>query len=119
ILPTGGIYRTEKAEKAWDKLLRDMEAKYGIKNGTLDVGRGKIDELADRIHLLKSETKWQDVFHDSKTWEKLLQRSYGVKNPKTDRFEGEWPELDPRETKIDVKLKGEVPVGQFDKLTEV
>ena len=47
ILPTGGTYRTEKAEKAWNTLLKEMEKKWDVKN--LEVGRGRVSELADRI----------------------------------------------------------------------
>src|ERR1022692_921861 len=47
ILPTGGTYRTQKAETAWNELLKDMEKKWGVKD--LEVGRGKVLELADRI----------------------------------------------------------------------
>src|SRR5439155_25930844 len=40
ILPTGGVYRAQKAEQAWNELIAKLENKYGVKN--LDVGRGEI-----------------------------------------------------------------------------
>src|ERR1700732_571017 len=67
ILPTGGTYRTQKAEKAWNNLLKDMEKKRGVKN--LEVGRGKALELADKIQHALSESIWEKtLFGNSDAW---------------------------------------------------
>src|SRR5438128_633599 len=57
ILPTGGTYRTQKAENAWNALLREMEKNWDVKN--LEVGRGKVLEMADRIQHEKSGSIWE------------------------------------------------------------
>lgn len=109
VLPTGGVYRTEKAEEAWRELVAKMAETYGIDKNKLDVGRGKSEELADRIQLIKSERKWQEIFRDSKAWNMLLQDAYSLKT-------GEWRELIPE--KVEPALK-KVQPGDFDKLVEV
>src|ERR1700730_5407726 len=74
ILPTGGTHRTEKAEKAWNDLLLKMGTKWGVKN--LEVGRGKVLELADRIQRELSETIWEkSLFGTPETWKKLLKHA--------------------------------------------
>src|SRR5437773_367569 len=60
ILPTGGTYRTEKAEAAWNQLLKEMEADWKVPHH-LEVGRGKVLELADRIQQALSESKWDST----------------------------------------------------------
>src|SRR5262245_39089790 len=55
ILPTGGTHRAKKAEEVWKKVLDDMKEQFlaGIPQANeLEVGRGKILELADRIQQL-------------------------------------------------------------------
>ena len=86
ILPTGGVYRAQKAEESWNDLIAKLEKKYGVKN--LDVGRGKILELAERIHLALGEKIWasKEVFGNEKAWKKFLE-SFWAKVPE------QWPEL--------------------------
>ena len=87
ILPTGGTYRTERAEKAWNDLLVDMKKKWHVEN--LEVGRGKALELADRIQHDLSESKWeQTLFSTSEAWKNLLQNTTEY-----------WAELDNDKTK--------------------
>src|ERR1700682_1761518 len=57
ILPTGGTYRTEKAENAWNERLAEMKKKWKV--DSLEIGRGKVLELADRIQHALSETVWE------------------------------------------------------------
>jgi len=72
ILPTGGTHRTKKADDVWQKVLEDTKTEFGIKE-PLEVGRGKILELADRIQSIESKVKWQDnLFKDPKTWDRML-----------------------------------------------
>ena len=74
ILPTGGTYRTEKAEKAWNDLLKEMENKWRVKD--LEVGgRGKVLELADRIqHSLSERSIWEkNALRHSGSLEKTAQ----------------------------------------------
>src|SRR5262249_40175913 len=59
ILPTGGVARGKKAEQDWQELLREMERKYELGKGTLEVPRGRIQELAERIQQTVGERKWQ------------------------------------------------------------
>src|SRR5436190_13800558 len=60
ILPTGGTYRTKKAEAQWDALLKEVKAKFvGTYQGELAVGRGKVLELADRVQTIQSEELWE------------------------------------------------------------
>src|SRR5438876_6724835 len=48
IPPTGGTHRTKKAEEAWNALLTAMQKHYELTEN-LEVGRGKILALADKI----------------------------------------------------------------------
>jgi SecD/SecF fusion protein len=74
ILPTGGTYRTKKADDAWTELLEEMKKKYGLKK--LDVGRGKVLELADRIQHDLSEAIWdKSLFATSADRIKLLRNA--------------------------------------------
>jgi SecD/SecF fusion protein len=85
ILPTGGVYRTQKAQEGWDELVRSMEEKYKVKN--LDVGRGRILELADRIHTVLAEKVWSEkIFNDAKTWQRLRYRFWKT-------IPSQWPVL--------------------------
>src|SRR5829696_2717726 len=58
ILPTGSPRRAEKAQKIWDDLLRAMEKDYQLKEGSLDVPRGRPQELAARIQQQVAERTW-------------------------------------------------------------
>src|SRR3954470_2294395 len=61
ILPTGGTHRTKKADAVWQKVLDDVKAQLlPDYKESLEVGRGKILELADRIQSIESKVKWQD-----------------------------------------------------------
>jgi SecD/SecF fusion protein len=85
ILPTGGTHRTKKAEEAWNDLLDEMGQKYELKH-KIEVGRGKILELADRIQVTLSREIWETkLFSNPKAWAKLKEAAYE-----------RWAELDPR-----------------------
>ena len=88
ILPTGGVYRAQKAEEAWNELLNKMKekyGKYGVKD--LDVGRGRILELAERIHMSWAEEIWaKELFGKREAWNDLL-KSFWDKVPEL------WPSL--------------------------
>ncbi len=85
ILPTGGVFRAQKAEQAWAALIKKMEDKYEVKN--LDVGRGKILELAERIHLARGEKIWaKELFGTPKAWNDFLERFWN-------KVPEQWPEL--------------------------
>jgi len=84
ILPTGGIHRTKKAEEAWNELLQQISAKYELKE-TVEVGRGRIIELADKIQTVTSREIWEKkLFNDPKAWEQLKKAA-----------QDKWAELDP------------------------
>ena len=77
ILPTGGTHRTKRAEDKWRALVEAIEKDPNfIPAGSkkkLEVGRGKILELADRIQSIQSESLWQDkLFKDPVSWNRLL-----------------------------------------------
>jgi SecD/SecF fusion protein len=73
ILPTGGTHRTQKAEEIWKKLLTNLQgALLESYKGELQVGRGKILELADQIQTIQSEELWQKkLFSDKDGWQRL------------------------------------------------
>ena len=77
ILPTGGKYRAEKADRVWGNLLRELEKEYfqGL-DRTLEIGRGKILELADKIQSFQSESLWkQKLFTDKDGWKRLQEKA--------------------------------------------
>src|SRR5262249_38733028 len=54
----------------WQSLLKAMQEKY--KTGTLEVGRGRILELAERIQIAQSEQIWEKkLFADKEAWERV------------------------------------------------
>src|SRR5262245_44348649 len=58
ILPTGGVENAEKAQKEWNELLRQMEAKYQLGPNTLKVPRGQVQKLTDKILVLVQHRIW-------------------------------------------------------------
>jgi SecD/SecF fusion protein len=73
VLPTGGIHRAKKADDVWEAMLKDLQGKF-LPNypGTLEIGRGKILEVADRIQTISSQEKWQDkLFKNPETWDRM------------------------------------------------
>jgi SecD/SecF fusion protein len=75
ILPTGGTHRTKKADEVWRELVQKIETEFlpDRKDGKkLEVGRGKILELADRIQSIQSEKGWQaKLFSTPDGWKRL------------------------------------------------
>ncbi len=68
VLPTGGPERAKKADREWAQLLRDMEeTEYALPKGKLDVNRGRIQELAERIQQITSESAWSEHLFPSKS----------------------------------------------------
>jgi SecD/SecF fusion protein len=73
ILPTGGTHRAKKADATWKGLLTSMQKEF-LPNykGELEVGRGKMLELADRIQSIQSESVWREkLFSDKDAWARL------------------------------------------------
>src|SRR5207247_1638339 len=56
ILPTGGTYRTKKAEAEWDALLKAVKKEF-LEDYNIDlaVGRGKVIELANLAQSITSQ----------------------------------------------------------------
>jgi SecD/SecF fusion protein len=76
ILPTGGTHRTKRAEEAWNKLLDDMQRDFGLPQ-RVEVGRGKVLELADRIQAIESKDIWEkELFGESAAWTRLKKSAY-------------------------------------------
>ncbi len=75
ILPTGGPERAKRAEEQWQNLLREMEAKYGKYGITrLDVNRGRVQELAERIQQIAQEHTWGTrLFNNPKALQRLVE----------------------------------------------
>jgi SecD/SecF fusion protein len=114
ILPTGGVYRTQKAEEAWKKLKDDIGKEWGVDPGTLTVDRGNPDELADKIQLELSQKTWEKTFADPSAWKKMVENSYG----KTTK-EGEWPGLGGEGNKEIIAKLNSIKPGDTAKLIEV
>jgi SecD/SecF fusion protein len=102
ILPTGGAHRVRKAEEDWDNLLKAMQKKYGLAKQP-EASRGKVQELADRIHQQLAEKVWnQELFKDQKDWKTLLTHA-----------QDRWVTLqdEPRQKELD-----KLPVGNVQEL---
>src|SRR5262245_4723370 len=78
ILPTGGTHRAKAADDAWKELLRKLERDNTLKEGSLDVGRGRVIDLGEAIHRQMAEAKWagEDVFGTEEAWRELLEAAY-------------------------------------------
>src|SRR5262249_33377208 len=75
ILPTRGSYRTRQAEEAWDRLLKQLQQEWP-EVGKLDVGRGKMQELVDRIQIRRAEKVWREqLFASDTAWKSLLNKA--------------------------------------------
>ncbi len=81
ILPTGGTHRAKKAEDNWKVVVEEMKKEF-LKDlpekevAKLEVGRGKILELADRIQAIRSESVWRDkLFSNTAGWDRLKQNA--------------------------------------------
>jgi SecD/SecF fusion protein len=93
ILPTGGTHRVKKAEDNWAELLRRLDDHYlkdlpaGHKR--LEVGRGKMLELADQIQAIQAESLWRKKLFSSKEgWKRLKENAltYWAKLDNVDRY---------------------------------
>jgi preprotein translocase subunit SecD len=63
ILPTGGQHQADVDARAWQKLLDQVRANYGLSEATFDdVPQGQVNQLADRIdHLLEKDGRKQSL----------------------------------------------------------
>lgn len=103
ILPTGGTHRSTKAENAWDELLEKVKAKYDLAEKP-EIGRGKVQELADRVHLIKARKIWQEnIFNTPTAWNDLLRAALV-----------NWEEED----KLKLDTLSKLPVGQLQPLVD-
>lgn len=114
ILPTGGIHRAEKAEAAWNALLKKMEERYGLSK--LEVSRGRVLELADRIQILIAEKNWNDkLFKNKEAWERLLRKVYDARE-----YPDAWGELSVEDKKTGaikpVNGLTDIPAGDLPQL---
>ncbi|GEM_PF-233896 len=109
ILPTGGTHRAKKAEQAWNKLLDEMQVHFKLVD-KIEVGRGKILELADRIQVTKSKGIWEGkLFSDKDAWQKLKASAYErwadlVPTDRRSKPKEEW--INPEIEKLDAHPKG-------------
>lgn len=75
ILPTGGTHRAKKAEEVWQQVLTEMKDEYlkDVPGAKLEVGRGKVLELADKIQSIRSADQWQkQLFSSPQGWQRLI-----------------------------------------------
>jgi SecD/SecF fusion protein len=83
ILPTGGTHRAKVAAEKWDKLLKDVANDFGVQ--LIEVGRGRVLELADRIQRAEADKIWQTkLFNDPAAWKSLIDNSMRL---------NAWPQL--------------------------
>lgn len=71
VLPTGGTHRAQIAQAKWQDLLKKVAEEYHVKQ--IDVGRGRILELAERIQAAEAEKIWQKkLFGEAEGWKRLI-----------------------------------------------
>lgn len=106
ILPTGGTHRTKKSEQAWAALLDVMQQHFQLKE-KIEVGRGKVLELADRIQITKSKGIWEEkLFGRPEAWARLKNSAYD-----------KWADLKKPNTALEALDK--VRTGRLKQLVEV
>jgi len=76
ILPTGGKYRSEKADRDWQELVSKIESEYTIEDAEdkkkLEVPRGRIFELADAVQLIKAQNLWGErLLNNQEAWDRM------------------------------------------------
>lgn len=108
ILPTGGTHRAKKAEEVWQTVLKEMQDEFlkDVPNVKLEVGRGKVLELADKIQSTISTEKWRkELFSNPDGWKRLIKsaREY-------------WARIDLDPT-LDREID-EIPTGDMDALSK-
>lgn len=84
VLPTGGKYRSEKADEDWQELLAGLRTKYGISGAEevekTNVPRGRIYELADAIQLLESQNLWgKQLLNTQEAWDRMTKFTSDIK----------------------------------------
>src|SRR5262249_18502889 len=106
ILPTGGTHRAKRSEDVWSDLLKSLHAEYlPTDSKPIEVGRGRILELADLIQSRQSESLWQKKLFDTKvSWNRLI-----------DKALDDWAKLDNDATKKELE---NIKVGDLDAFTE-
>lgn len=74
ILPTGGVERAAEAQEAWNKLLTKMQDEYKLPR--LNVPRGQVQRLQDRIVQVVQEEIWnKNLFSNKETLKALVDRA--------------------------------------------
>jgi SecD/SecF fusion protein len=82
VLPTGGTHRAKIAEEKWRDLIQEVCNEFGVQY--IQVGRGRVLELAERIQLMQSHKIWQaKLFNDQEAWDRLFKNALDY-----------WPTLD-------------------------
>jgi SecD/SecF fusion protein len=88
ILPTGGPERAARADEQWQQLLADMKKEFDIKD--LEVNRGRVQELAERIQQIVAERTWQkQLFNTDKAIEELAKNAMDKLPPLFQKVAGE------------------------------
>jgi len=78
--PPAARYRTKKAEAQWDALLKEVKAQFVPDyKGELEVGRGKVLELADKVQSIQSEELWEKkLFSSPDGWERFKKSAFSI-----------------------------------------
>jgi SecD/SecF fusion protein len=120
ILPTGGTHRAKKAEATWKDLLASMKKEFlPDYKGELEVGRGKMLELADRIQSIQSEEVWRDkLFKDPDAWARLQRNALDNWSQLYWEIHGDPKERIPENKELEKKFYS-VPPGDLKDFTKV
>ncbi len=109
VLPTGGTHRAQVAQEKWQELLDKVAVQYKLKE-RIEVGRGRVLELAERVQQAESAKVWKDrLFNDPAAWKRLITNAREY-----------WPTLDVDEkAKAQVKaLETSTTAGDLKRFTE-
>src|ERR1043166_898775 len=120
ILPTGGTYRAKIAAEKWKQLIEEVAKDMGIpeaKGEYIEVGRGRNQELSERIQDVLSRETWRTkVFNDKKSWERLIDNAA----LKVDAF---WPVLGAKSgkhrAKFEALLNDKKAIGDLGRLSKL
>src|SRR6516225_2073631 len=107
VLPTGGTYRAKIAAEKWKALIADVAEEMEKRNPNLkvvvaekqiEVGRGRFQELSERVQEVESKQIWQKVFSEPDAWKRMIDNAAlkvdaywpilgAVKGPHRSKFE--------------------------------
>src|SRR5260370_31703598 len=107
ILPTGGAFQAQQAEKAWKEVLQLVEEHFKDKLGDeeLDVGRGQPDEVKAQVYERIAKREWTKLVDAIK-----------VQYPKLKEIKKDDKKDEKKDEKKEDKGIDGIPVGQLHQL---